>query len=101
MWKVFEKAGEKGWKVLIPLYNTWVLLEIAGKPGWWIIWFLIPIVNFVVLIIVSLELAKRFKKSAVFAIFGLVIFPYIGYLMLGFGDAKYDGNKYKPAVAAK
>ena len=25
LWKVFEKAGEKGWKALIPVYNFWVL----------------------------------------------------------------------------
>jgi hypothetical protein len=98
MWRMFEKAGEKGWKALIPLYNTWVLLEIAGKPGWWIVLLLIPFVNFVVLIIVSLELAKRFGKSAMFAIFGLLLFPYVGYSMLGLGDAKYDGGKYKPAA---
>ena len=38
MWKVFEKAGQKGWKALIPVYNYWVLCEIAGRPGWWVGW---------------------------------------------------------------
>ncbi len=35
MWKIFEKAGVEGWKAIIPVYNGWVLAEIAGKPGWW------------------------------------------------------------------
>ena len=32
MWKVFTKAGKPGWAAIIPIYNIWVLLEIAGKP---------------------------------------------------------------------
>lgn len=98
MWKIFEKAGEKGWKALIPFYNTWVLFEIAGKPGWWIVLCLIPLVNIYISVVLSLELAKRFGKSTAFAIFGLFLFSAIGYLILGFGDAKYDGGKYKPAA---
>lgn len=101
MWKVFEKAGEKGWKSLIPFYNTWVLFEIAGKPGWWLILALIPFVNIYVMVVLALELAKRFGKGTAFAIFGLLLFSYVGYLILGFGDAKYDGGKYKPAAPVK
>ncbi len=51
----------------------------------------IPFVNFVIAIIISLDLAKSFGKSVAFAIFGLIIFSVIGYLMLGFGDAEYKG----------
>lgn len=29
-WKIFEKAGEKGWKVFIPFYNAFVYGKIAG-----------------------------------------------------------------------
>src|ERR1700748_439146 len=41
-WKIFEKAGKPGWAAIIPIYNIIVLLEIIGKPVWWIIMFLIP-----------------------------------------------------------
>src|SRR5437868_3514479 len=58
MWKVFQKAGEPGWAAIIPLYNIVVLLKIAGKPVWWFLLFLIPLVNLVVAIIVTLSLAK-------------------------------------------
>lgn len=92
MWKVFVKAGEAGWKSIIPIYNGWVYFEISGKPGWWVFVALIPIVGLILHILAALELAKRFGKSAVFAIFGLVIFSVIGFLMLGFGDAKYNKN---------
>ena len=63
MWKVFEKAGKPGWAAIIPIYNLIVLLEITGKPIWWIVLFLIPIVNLVIMIIVSMQLAVCFGKS--------------------------------------
>lgn len=55
MWKVFEKAGKPGWAAIIPIYNLIVLLDIVGKPIWWLVLLLIPIVNLVILIIISME----------------------------------------------
>lgn len=91
MWKIFTKAGEAGWKSIIPIYNMYILLKIVGRPGWWLLLFLIPFVNLVVSIIVSIDLAKSFGKSELFGIVGLWLFSLIGYLMLGFGSAEYKG----------
>ena len=88
MWKVFVKAGKPGWAAIIPIYNIIVLLEITGKPIWWFILMLIPLVNLIVFIIVLVELAKRFGKGVGFAI-GLLILPFLFYPILGFGDAQY------------
>ena len=93
-WIVYTKAGEEGWKALIPIYNVWVLLKIVGRPGWWLILFLIPFVNFVIWIIVSIDLAKSFGKGTGFAL-GLIFFAPIFYMILAFGDATYRG----PAAA--
>lgn len=90
-WKVFTKAGKPGWACLIPIYNIIVLLEIAGKPVWWIILFLIPIVNIVVCILVCIALAQNFGKSTGFAL-GLAFLPFIFYPILAFGDAQYKGK---------
>jgi hypothetical protein len=89
-WKTFEKAGKPGWGAIIPIYNAVLLLEIAGKPIWWIILFFIPIVNFVIAIIVSIEVAKKFGKGTGFGL-GLAFLGFIFYPILGFGDAKYIG----------
>ena len=67
-------------------------MKIAGKPLWWIILFLIPSVNFVISILVSLGVAEKFGKSGGFGI-GLAFLPFIFYPMLGFGDAQYVGPK--------
>jgi len=88
MWKVFVKAGKPGWAAIIPIYNIIVLLEITGKPIWWFILMLIPLVGFIVYIIVLIELAKRFGKGVGFAI-GLLFLPFVFFPILGFGDAQY------------
>lgn len=90
-WKIFTKAGEAGWKSIIPIYNVYIILKIIGRPGWWLLLLFIPFVNIIVAVVVALDLAKSFGKSELFGIVGLFIFSLIGYLILAFGDAKYVG----------
>ena len=33
-WKIFEKAGEKGWKALIPIYSTYIFFKIVGMKNY-------------------------------------------------------------------
>jgi hypothetical protein len=94
-WVVYTKAGEQGWKSLIPIYNWYVLLKIVGRPGWWLILYLIPFVNFVIHIIVSIDLAKSFGKGIGFAL-GLIFLAPIFYLILAFGPATYRGPAAAP-----
>jgi len=93
-WKMFEKAGEAGWKSLIPLYNTWLYFRIAGRNGWGMLLLFIPFVNIVVLAVVAMDAAKHFGKSAGYGILALFLFPFWGALELGFGQAKYVGPKH-------
>jgi len=90
LWRVFTKAGHPGWAVLIPIYNVYILLQVVGKPGWWLLLMLIPLVNVVISILVLVSLAKCFGKGGGFAA-GLIFLPIIFYPILGFGDAKYIG----------
>lgn len=101
MWKVFTKAKKPGWASIVPIYNIIVELQIIGRPTWWILLFLIPFVNFVVAIIIAIDLAKSFGKDAVFGVLGLVFFSFVGYPILAFGSAKYVGPaaSVKPATA--
>jgi hypothetical protein len=93
-WKCFEKAGQPGWAAIVPIYNIYILCKIAGRPAWWVILFFIPIVSIVIAVIVSLDVAKSFGKSAGFGV-GLALLAFIFYPILGFGDAQYQG----PAAA--
>ena len=91
LWKVFTKAGRPGWGSLIPIYNTYLMLKIAGKPGWWLILFFIPLVNLIIGIIMMLGIAENFGKGAGFAV-GLILIPIVFIPILGFGDARYIGE---------
>ncbi len=92
MWMIFTKAGQKGWKCLIPIYNLYVELLIIKKPGWWLVLFFIPFVNIVMVVILALNLAKVFGRSAIFGFVMLFLFAPVGYLMLGLGKSKYIGS---------
>ena len=112
-WKIFTKAGEKGWKALIPIYNLYIYCKIIGISFWkWfvallvlslvgslaakVVWLSIiaSIASFVVSIILAVLMArnaaKAFGKGTGFAV-GLFFLPNIFQLILGFGSAEYKG----------
>ena len=89
LWKVFEKAGQPGWAAIVPFYNLYVLTQIAGREILWFILLLIPLVNFVADIIISIDVARKFGKGTGFGL-GLAFLPFIFYPVLGFGDARYN-----------
>ncbi|MGH7751788.1 MAG: DUF5684 domain-containing protein [Gemmatimonadales bacterium] len=88
MWKIFTKAGKPGWASIIPIYNLVVWLDIVGKPVWWIILLLIPIVNIFVYIIMYHGLSKAFGKGVGFTL-GLIFLGIIFFPILAFGSAQY------------
>ena len=84
LWKLFEKAGVKGWIVLIPFYNFYVWLKIIKKPMWWYIFIIIPFINVFTILLMIVELLKCFKKyglldQALGSIFPFFYLPYLGF----------------------
>jgi hypothetical protein len=98
-WKVFTKADQPGWASIIPIYNLYIWCKIVGRPWWWILLMLIPFVNFIILIILCIDMAKSFGKGAGFGI-GLALLGIIFLPILGFGSAQYQGPAASPGVAA-
>ena len=88
MWKVFKKANQPGWAVIVPIYSTYIMLKIANKPGWWLLLLLVPLLNLVIIGIMYSEIAKMFGKGIGFA-FLLFFLPFIGFPILAFGNAQY------------
>lgn len=91
MWYTYQKAGQKGFAILIPIYNIIALLKIARKPTWWIVLLLIPLVNVVFIIMTLNGVAKNFGKDEGFTV-GLVFLGAIFWSILGYGEAKYLGS---------
>ncbi len=88
MWKVFAKAGQPGWAVLIPIYREVVWLTLVNKPIWWIILLLIPFVNIVIVIMILHRTSLSFGKDGGFTA-GLFFLPIIFWPILAFGKAEY------------
>lgn len=94
MWKMYRKANKPGWAAIVPIYNYVVLLEIVGRPVWWILLTFVPIVNIYIALVVALDLAKSFGKSTGFGI-GNFFVPIITYPILAFSK----GSHYAGPVA--
>jgi hypothetical protein len=91
LWKIFSKAGQPGWAAIIPIVNTYFVCKVAGRPGWWVILMFIPFVNFIIGIILCIDIANSFGKGVGFGI-GLILLPVIFFPILGFGSAQYQGG---------
>jgi hypothetical protein len=66
------------------------MLKIAGKPGWWLILFFVPVVGIVIAILMAVGIAANFGKGVGFAL-GLLFLGFIFCPILAFGDAQYVG----------
>ncbi len=87
-WKIFTKAGHAGWGAIIPLWNLYVLCKIAKRPGWWLILLVIPLLNILFFLIISIDLARQFSKGTGFGV-GLWLLSLVFAPILGFGSAVY------------
>lgn len=104
MWKLFNKAGEKGWKSIIPIYNCVILFKISGLSPWLVLVYLatvIPLIGWIAPIalnaVLSYKLAKSFGKDGGWAV-GLYFLPSIFYMILAFGKSQYVGTTEEVTV---
>jgi hypothetical protein len=82
-----------------PIFNTFVLLRVCGRPLWWFILLLIPLVNVVILVILSFDLARVFGHGAGYGL-GLLLLSIIFYPILGFGSSRYVGSSSAQGTSA-
>lgn len=99
MWRIFEKARQPGWAAIIPIYNIYIMTKIAGKPGYWTLLCLIPLLNLIFGIWLYNMISKSFGKDEGFTA-GIIFLGFIFIPILGFGAAKYLGPYGDPAAFA-
>ena len=88
-WRMYTKAGQAGWIAFVPILNLFGLLKMIGKPFWWILLYIPPLTPFTHFV-VTVMVARRFGKSALFGV-GLYFLPMFFLPMIGMGDARYLG----------
>jgi signal peptidase I len=99
LYRLFEKAGQPGWKALIPVYNFYVWLRIIDRPWWWILLVIIPGVGFLMIMIMSVQLVKAFGKYGFLELTAAALIPFIYFPYLGFSkDIKFVGPEDKDKI---
>lgn len=84
-WKLFEKAGEKGWKALIPIYGEWTRYKIAlgYSPVMLFIMSLIPVIGLIPIFYVNYQFAYRYSRDHATGVL-YCLFPFIVGTVLAF-----------------
>lgn len=70
------------WMAWLPIANIFILLAIAGKPAWWFILLMIPLVNVIIGIIIWMSAAESCGKPNWLGI--LMIIPIINFVIMGY-----------------
>lgn len=103
MYGMFKKAGIEPWKALVPLYNTWLIVEKTAIRKYWFWLQLIPIAGQFITIWITIIFVMHFKKVDLIAHTLTVFFPFIYFPYLGFSEKEkwYGGeilkHYHKPA----
>lgn len=91
-WKLFPKAGFKPWEGIVPIYNVYIWLKVIKKPWWWLLLLIVPGVNFLMLIVMNVELSRSFGKRSFTDDVLMIFFPFVMIPMLTFKeDVSYTG----------
>lgn len=101
LWKMAERVKEEPrWFALVPFLNIALFLKIAKKPLWWLLLFLVPIVNVVTLVIATMALCERFKVNKWWGLASLISpANLILYLYLAYGTEKRPASPSAPPTA--
>ena len=96
-WKIVSKAGEPGWSSIVPVYNIIILNKIAGTPSWYVLLALIPGVSLIGIILIYIELSKKYSKPA--TIWLSILIPIVALFMIG--KTEFIGGGASTATAAQ
>ena len=105
--KVFKKAGVEAWKAWVPVYNSWVFLELGGQKGWLALLSLLSIIPFigwiggivtyVFMCIAAYHIGRKLQKEDWFVVLYILVSP-VWLIWLAVDDSKWKSEV--PAVAA-
>jgi hypothetical protein len=92
---IFKKAGIASWKAWVPIYNSWILLEMGRQPGWWAILAFVPVVNIVAAIFMYVAMyyiGLRLQKDGIFVLLAIFL-PTVWLIWLAVDKSTWQGEK--------
>jgi hypothetical protein len=88
---MLRKANVPWWGAIIPLYNFYLTVKLAGWRGWSVIWFIIPIANVVAFVLLCAQLPRSFDRGFGYSLGLFFLFPFF-MLALGLNNALFLGR---------
>lgn len=91
---IFKKAGVPAWKAWVPIYSTWVMLELGDQPGWWVLLNFVPFVNLVALVfmyIAMYNIGLKLQKEGWFVILAIFL-PIVWLIWLALDKSTWQGS---------
>jgi len=80
---IANKTGtDNSWMAWIPILNIWLLCEVGGKPGWWVLLMLIPLVNIVITIMLWSAVSEARGKASWLGV--LMLLPFVNLIVPGY-----------------
>jgi hypothetical protein len=80
---IANKTGtDNAWMAWVPILNLWLLCEIGGKPGWWVILCMIPFVNIVMTVLIWMAVSDARQKSPFLGV--LMLVPFLNLIVPGY-----------------
>ncbi|WP_394330847.1 signal peptidase I [Mucilaginibacter pineti] len=102
LYKLFEKAGRPGWEGIVPIFNIYVMLKLSGRSLWWLALILIPGINMLVMIGITVDFLKSYGKFRLWEHIAGVALAFIYLPKWGFDkDTKYLGQSASPEFREK
>lgn len=92
---IFKKAGIESWKAWVPVYNTWIMLEMGGQKGFWAVLAFVPLVNIaaaVFMIMAMYSIGLKFGKDGAFVLLAIFL-PYVWLIWLAVDKSTWHGKK--------
>ena len=83
LYLLYKKAGKQGWEAIVPFYGQYIMAQLVGRPTWWVIWLLVPIVNVFIFYDFFLNFVKAFGKNKFIDNAAAVVIPFIVLPMWG------------------
>jgi len=94
MAKIFIKMGEEAWKAWVPIYSSWVFLELGGQKGWLILLTFLPFVNIIpaiFMIIAAYNIGLSLGKSGAWVLLYIFLSP-VWFLILAFDSSTHNSG---------
>jgi hypothetical protein len=97
--RIFKKAGVEAWKAWVPVYNSWVLLELGDQKGFWAVLAFVPVVNIVSIVfmyIAMYNIGLKLGKGGEFVLWAIFV-PIVWLIWLAVDDSKWNNKAVKKA----